>query len=105
MANLIGGYSMIDCTGLELTSESKLTISGIYNKVKTAYGANKPVYACNCTFGDKLATPLNVLVNPSPDDATKYVCTAATLQLTVDSSDGVTITNMAPSNRSAKSSK
>lgn len=103
MAALIGGYTQIDCSGIELNKSEKQTISGIYNKVKKAYKANKQVIACNLTFASGHCTPVGILLNPNPG-TTGYVGTASTLQLYIDADDGVTVVNMAPANRSAAKS-
>lgn len=88
-----GGYVMIDCTGLDLTDESKQTISGIYDKVETAYKTGKPVYANNCNWGTGLVmSPIPVMVLPLSSGI--FTCTAATLQITVDDENGVTIINL-----------
>lgn len=99
-----GGYTMIDCTGISLSTETKQTVSGIYAKVKKAYNAGKAVFAQGCTFANLATTPIQVMINPNPaEGSTDFICTASTLQLWVDASDGVTVVNMAPSNRTTKS--
>ena len=84
-----GGYIIVDCTGLELTAQSKLTISGIYKQVDAAYKTGKPVLAVNCTFEDDIMSPVYVMVNPRSNG--NYIATASTLQITIDEDDGVTI--------------
>ena len=101
----IGGYSQIDCSGIDLITAEKQTIAGIYSQVKKAAAANKTVLACNLVFSQKPCTPVSVMINADPAGTTTYVCTAATLQLWVDENDGVTVVNMAPSNRTAKTTK
>ena len=101
MATFTGGYSQIDCSGIDLITADKQTIKGIYAQVKKAAKANKAVLACNMIFSQKPCTPAYVMVNADPAGTTTYVCTASTLQLWVDEDDGVTVVNMAPSNRSA----
>lgn len=91
---MIGGYILVDCGGLELTSQTKQTIDGIYERVKIAYDTGKPVYATNVLFDEKPMTPVAVMVNPLPGDEDILVCTASTLQIRVDEDDGVTIVNM-----------
>lgn len=40
-----GGYILIDATGLDLLKgETPQTVSGIYNRVKSAMATNKPIY-------------------------------------------------------------
>lgn len=105
MANFVGGYSQIDCSGIDLITAEKQTIAGIYAQVKNAAKANKAVLACNMVFSQKPCTPVYVMVNADPAGTTTYVCTASTLQLWVDKDDGVTVVNMAPANRTATKSK
>lgn len=87
-----GGYVMVDCTGIELTSVVKQTITGIYNQVKRAVATNKPIFAVNCTWEQDVMTPIQVMVTPRSSG--NYIATASTLQLEIDESDGVTIINM-----------
>lgn len=98
MAN--GGYILVDCTGLDLNTDTKQTISGIFKKVATAFESGKPVYCINATFNisgtGNTVSPVAVMVNS--DENGGYIATASTLQLWVDSDDGVTIVNMAPAN-------
>ena len=98
MAN--GGYIMVDCTGIDLNTDTKQTITGIFNKVATAFKSGKPVYCVNATFNisgtGNTVSPVAVMINS--DENGGYVATASTLQLWIDSDDGVTIVNMAPSN-------
>lgn len=91
-----GGYVMVDCSGIELTTETKQTITGIRSQVENAYQTNKPVFAYNLEWDGVLATPIQTMITLLSDGT--YVCTASTLQLWVDEDDGVTIINMAPAN-------
>lgn len=87
-----GGYIMIDGTGIELTSQSTTTVTGIFDKVNEAYEKKKPVYVVNITFEQDVMSPVAVMINPRPSG--NYICTASTLQIEVDPDDGVTIHNM-----------
>ena len=105
MAN--GGYIMVDCTGLDLNTATKQTISGIFNQVDTAFKSGKPVYAIGATFNisgtGNFTSPINVMINS--DENGGYVATASTLQLWIDSDDGVEVHNLIPSTTRSKSSK
>lgn len=93
-----GGYFMVDCGGLNLLSESAQTITGIYNRVKTAIATGKPVFANNIVWGTgNPVTPVPVLCNFESTDSTTIICTAATLQIVIASNDSITIVNLAPS--------
>lgn len=101
-----GGYTMIDCTGISLSTDTKQTIAGIYAKVKKAYASGKAVFAQNCTFSSAVVTPIQVMINPDPTPGSKtYICTASTLQLWVGEDNGVTVQNMAPSNQAKRTTK
>ena len=91
-----GGYTMIDCSGIELTTATKQTIAGIYKQVVTAYKADKAVLACNLTFSTGKVTPVAIMINPEPGSTTGYIATASTLQLWIDEDDGVKVVNLAP---------
>lgn len=89
---MVGGYAMIDCKGLELTSESSQTITGLYRSVQEAVKSNKPVYAYNCEWEDDIMTPVSVMITPRSNNT--YIATASTLQIVVAPDDSVTIINM-----------
>lgn len=86
------GYVVVDCTGIDLLAQSKVTVSGIYDQVKAAYESGKPMFACNCEYGDGVPmTPIQVMCIV---EAGTYVCTASILQIRVDAEDGVTIVSL-----------
>lgn len=51
-----GGYSMVDCTGLDLGNPG--TVSGLYAQVKNAVKSNKPIYLYNLVNGEQGLTPI-----------------------------------------------
>lgn len=89
----MGGYVVIDATGVNLLAESRATVVGFFDQVDTAYKTGKMCLAEGCTWGDVPTSPIPVLVLPLEGN---YTCTACTLQLTVDPEDGVTVANLAP---------
>ena len=91
------GYIMIDCGGLDLTSESSQTITGLYAQLTEARATNKMIVACNMVWGDIGEVPPIPVILTAPDAST-YVCAASTLQIHVTAADVVTIENTAPSN-------
>lgn len=92
-----GGYAMVDCTGLDLTKgETPQTIAGLYNRAKTAFESNKPVFAFNCVWGNRgMVSPIQVF-GIDWGVAVGLIFTASTLQIRINPDDGVIITNMAP---------
>ena len=96
---LNGGYAMIDLSGTDLAAGSKVTITGIYKILDTAYKSGKPIIAHNVVDGVKKIspTPVPVLNNSGDLEATLGVS-----KITVDSDDGVTISSLVTANRTAK---
>ena len=89
---MIGGYKLIDCSGLDLLADSKQTITGIYAKVEEAYKTGKPIIAQNLEWGDVgIMSPVAVMVLPYAENT--YTATASTLQLVITSDDGVVVNN------------
>ena len=88
-----GGYINIDCSGLDLTKgATEQTITGLYQTVKSAFKANKPIFAYNAIWGTNgIVSPIQVFI---VDFGAKFVCTTSTLQINVTNQDKVTITNL-----------
>ena len=88
-----GGYINIDCSGLDLTKgATEQTITGLYQTVKSAFKANKPIFAYNAIWGGNgIVSPIQVFI---VDFSTYFVCTTSTLQIKVTNQDKVTITNL-----------
>ena len=85
---------MIDFTGLDLTTGSTpQTLTGMYEKVKTAISLNMPIYVVNASWGDSAVTPIQVFAIAFDGYIT---ITASTLQVIVTSADAITINNLAP---------
>ena len=87
-----GGYIMIDCGGLELTSQTSQNIPGLFAAVKAAVKANKPIMAYNCEWEDDVMTPMNVMITPRSSG--NYIATASTLQIEIEPNDDVNIYNL-----------
>lgn len=84
---------MIDCTGLDLTLQTKQDIVGIYEQVKRAFESDKLCLAENCVYGDLgHMTPVAVMVNS--DGSTGYVATASILQIYVTSDDKAQVVSL-----------
>ena len=93
-----GGYVLVDCKGLDLTSESTQTITGLYAKIKAGMATGKLIIAENMIWGDDgTISPVHVFAIDMGSTYGIY-CTASTLQIRVSPADVVTIVNMAPSN-------
>ena len=92
-----GGYVLVNCSGLDLKSESAQTISGLYAKVKAAMATGKLIIAENIVWGDDgIISPVHLFAIDMGSTYGIY-CTASTLQIRVSPADVVTIVNMAPS--------
>lgn len=90
-----GGYIMIDCTGLDLTmGTTSQTVEGLYQRVKSAMGSNKPLFANNAVWGsEKPVTPIQCF---AIDWGDVIIVTSSTLQIIISPDDSIIINNMAP---------
>ena len=89
-----GGYLMIDCSGLDLTKgATEQTITGLYDKVKKAMYADKPIFCYNAVWGDYgKITPISCFANKSSTE--NLIVTSSTLQIIITKDDVVTIENL-----------
>lgn len=90
-----GGYVLLDCGGLELTSVSKVTVTGIVDRVKEAVATKKPIVACNLKYSTKACNPVSVLVCQDATTATSYDVIVSLLKVVVDKDNGCTISSLA----------
>lgn len=90
---MTSGYTLIDCRGLDLTSQAQQTLAGIYTQLRTAMIIGKPIIGCNCIWGEgKPLTPVHLFAYQSNENT--VVCATSTLNISVTSSDVVTIQNL-----------
>lgn len=90
-----GGYVMVDGKGLDLTSVSTQTISGLFKALKDAFATGKPVFGYNCVWGannDAPLSPIGFFVQIWNENL--IVCTSSILKIDVTNEDVVTITNL-----------
>lgn len=90
-----GGYIMVDCKGLDLTSREEQIISGLYNDMVNAIKTGKPLVAYNCVWGSNNDSPMT----PIPFFAQNWtdslvVGTASILNISCTSADKVTVTSL-----------
>ena len=88
-----GGYTMIDCTGLDLTKGStEQTITGLYAKCIEAHALNKPIYVYNAVWGTQgIVSPIQIMIVLFDG---YLIGTASTLQIIVTDEDVITINNL-----------
>lgn len=86
------GYTMVDCTGLELNDNTEQTISGLYARAKAALSTGKPVYAVNCTMNNSYCSPVSVAA--WQENTTTIIATGHVFRVSIASDDGVTVTNL-----------
>jgi hypothetical protein len=91
---MVGGYYMVDCTGLDLTSAEKVTITGIWNKAVKALSMDKPIVAYGCVYGTgKPVSPVTCFGWYL--SSTSIVIVGATLHIIIDNEDGVIVQDVA----------
>ena len=83
-----GGYTLVDCTGFDLSNVGK--VSGIYNKMLTAYVANKFVLCQNVKNGSAQFTPIPAfLATETVENATVIILTIMNLPYRITSDDTI----------------
>lgn len=90
-----GGYYLLDCKGLDLTSDSAQTIAGSWQDCVTALKVGKPIVAHNCIYGT------GVPVSPVTCfgwyiAADEIVIVGATLHIHVKNNDKCTVVDVVP---------
>lgn len=90
-----GGYMMIDCKDLDLTStDAPQTISGLYAECKKAFDHDKPIFAYNCKYGSSVGHVSPVPVFATIPETNVICLTSSVLQIFVTNQDVVTINSM-----------
>lgn len=90
------GYLLVDCTGIDLTSDTEVTVTGIWNKAVTALKQNKPIIAHNCVYGTGVkVSPITCFGRYI--STTEIVIVGATLHIHIKNTDKVTILDVAAS--------
>ena len=81
---MVGGYSMIDATGLTLTNSSNQTVNGIFKQIEDAYNSGKPCWIYNCGYNSGILTPVPVMIL---FEGGQYCATSSILQVWVKDTD------------------
>lgn len=89
-----GGYTLLDCTGLDLTKETSQDLPGSWEKAKTAIATGKPIVAVGSIYGT------GVPVSPVTCfgwyiSANEIVIVGATLHIHVKNDDSVLVLDVA----------
>lgn len=91
-----GGYVLLDCGGLILSSEDEQTINGINDRISKAINTGKQILACNCVIAEDAPKINPFTVMAIPGDSVWYLY-ADIFTITVADDDGVTVSiNIAP---------
>lgn len=98
-----GGYTMVNCGGLEISTDKTRTYPGLYQQCKTAIEIGKPVFAYNVFFvqHENVMTPIAVTMNYDWDGehstlSDTIVVAFSTVQLFISTDDSVQIVNNIP---------
>lgn len=88
---MVGGYAMIDCSGLVLTNNESQTINGMFKQMQNAYNSGKAIWAHNCGYNEGVLSPVPVMVL---NEGGRYCATSSILQIWVDNSDACTVVSL-----------
>lgn len=86
-----GGYTILNCGALDLSEESKQTLTGISARLATAIATSKPIYAVIPG-----TSPISVYTKAGSVEGTTDIIFGTTI-ITVDAEDGATVTSAIPS--------
>lgn len=89
---MVGGYAMINCAGLLLTSGETQTIDGIWENVDSAYKSGKPCWVYNCGYNNGTLSPVPVMI--LDESATEYVATSSILQVRIHNDDSCNVVSL-----------
>ena len=85
---MVGGYTMVDATGLNLGSLT--TVTGIYKKLMAAYNADKPVWLYNVVNGTAKFTPIPAFIALEVEGSTiTIILTIMNLPYRVSADDSI----------------
>lgn len=82
-----GGYIMFEVDA-DLSDTSKKTISGIYEKAKTAINSGKPIVIYGMNYDGKKSSPIMAF---GWLDGETYIFSASVLQVFIDKNDGLQV--------------
>lgn len=91
------GYALVNFGGLELTSESKVTKTGINAALVAALATGKTIVCGGLLVSTKAAAPVAVLAVPDSSTATTINVSFGKYVIAVDAADGCTITDITAS--------
>lgn len=85
---LKGGYTLVDCTGFDFSNLG--TVSGIYEKMTTAFKAGKFVLCANMKNGNAHFTPIPAfLATETVGNATVIVLTVMNIPYRISADDSI----------------
>lgn len=91
--NLKGGYIIIDCKGLDLSSSTAQEIEDSFAIATRALNSGKPIIAKNCVYGNAPVSPVTCFAWAI--SATEIVIVGATLHIHVKSDNTATVLDVA----------
>lgn len=95
MAELNGGYVLVDASGIELTETDPQDVAGIWDKAVKAVAAQKPIIACGCTYSTAPVSPVTGFAWYLASDEIVFV--GATLHVHIKNNNKVTVLDVAGS--------
>ena len=102
-----GGYSMVDCKGLNLLGGSTpQTITGLFDECVKALKSGKAVFAHNCIYGEgHPMTPVAVMGQRESEHEIIFTSSILQIHVTDDATNNVTVVSLLSANRATKTTK
>lgn len=90
---MTSGYYMLDASGVDLTSQSTQTKTGIYKELQRAMKTGKPLIGYGMIWGEgKPLTPIHFFANQYAENL--IVCTSSILNINVTNEDVITVQDL-----------
>lgn len=89
---LNSGYIFLDCGGINLSSSSAQSLSGIYNRASAALKSGKPVILTNIKFGTKASSPISATLYQY--SSTVITAIASIYSIAIANTNSATVTNL-----------
>lgn len=92
---MTGGYFMVDLGGLDLTDDTKQTITGLYKRMQEALASGKPLVGYNSVWGSNSDSPMSPICFFAQQwSSDTVVGTASILNITCNEEDEVYVTSL-----------
>lgn len=89
MTQTVGGYILVDCTGIDENETGEQTVPGIFSKISAAFNSGKEMRAINLVDDSKPIAPVSMVC--VKDSETQFTVGFTAVGATITSADKVKV--------------